>query len=96
MKTSQSSITQGMEHSCLPSFSSPSLCFYIFLLPSKQNILFPSPHLYPFFPLVYREVVQELTDEYIASTRADYISRGSAKVSCDVMVVIVIFTLYIG
>ncbi|CAI8016406.1 Tubulin gamma-2 chain, partial [Geodia barretti] len=27
-----------------------------------------------------REVVQELTDEYIASTRADYISRGSAKV----------------
>ena len=29
---------------------------------------------------VSREVVQELTDEYIASTRADYISRGSAKV----------------
>ena len=25
--------------------------------------------------------MQELTDEYIASTRADYISRGSAKVS---------------
>ena len=28
-----------------------------------------------------REVVQELTDEYIASTRHDYISRGSANVS---------------
>ena len=27
-----------------------------------------------------REVVQELTDEYIASTRHDYISRGSAEV----------------
>ena len=32
---------------------------------------------------VCREVVQELTDEYIASTRPDYISRGSAKVSLD-------------
>ena len=30
--------------------------------------------------LCCREVVQELTDEYIASTRPDYISRGSAKV----------------
>lgn len=33
-----------------------------------------------FFIYSYREVVQELTDEYIASTMPDYITRGSAKV----------------
>ena len=61
-------------------------CMYLlFLCLLFCPLNFPPPCFFPppSLPLlcVYREVVQELTDEYIASTRADYISRGSAKVS---------------
>ena len=56
---------------------------YIYLLCSQLQISPSPPSLCVCVCVcvcVCREVVQDLTEEYIASTRADYISRGSAKV----------------